>query len=53
MGGLEPPSAGRVVVEGRDLGSLKDPELTYFRRDRVGVVFQSFNLLPLLTLEEK
>ena len=52
MGGLEPPSAGRVVVEGRDLGSLKDPELTYFRRDRVGVVFQSFNLLPLLTLEE-
>ena len=52
MGGLEPPSAGQVVVEGRDLGRLKDPELTYFRRDRVGVVFQSFNLLPLLTLEE-
>jgi ABC-type lipoprotein export system ATPase subunit len=52
MGGLEPPSAGQVVVEGRDLATLKDPELTYFRRDRVGVVFQSFNLLPLLTLEE-
>jgi putative ABC transport system ATP-binding protein len=52
VGGLEPPSAGQVVVEGRDLATLKDPELTYFRRDRVGVVFQSFNLLPLLTLEE-
>ena len=52
IGGLEPPSSGQVLVEGRDLASLKDPELTYFRRDRVGVVFQSFNLLPLLTLEE-
>jgi len=52
IGGLEPPSAGQVMVEGRDLATLKDPELTYFRRDRVGVVFQSFNLLPLLTLEE-
>jgi putative ABC transport system ATP-binding protein len=52
IGGLEPPSAGRVLVEGHDLATLKDPELTYFRRDRVGVVFQSFNLLPLLTLEE-
>jgi putative ABC transport system ATP-binding protein len=52
IGGLEPPSAGQVLVEGRNLGTLKDPELTYFRRDRVGVVFQSFNLLPLLTLEE-
>ncbi len=52
IGGLEPPSAGQVLVEGRDLGTLKDPDLTYFRRDRVGVVFQSFNLLPLLTLEE-
>jgi ABC-type lipoprotein export system ATPase subunit len=52
IGGLEPPSAGQVLVEGRNLAHLKDPELTHFRRDRVGVVFQSFNLLPLLTLEE-
>jgi putative ABC transport system ATP-binding protein len=52
IGGLEPPSAGEVVVEGRDLAAMRDPELTLFRRDRVGVVFQSFNLLPLLTLEE-
>jgi len=52
IGGLEPPSSGQVLVEGRDLGQLREPELTLFRRDRVGVVFQSFNLLPLLTLEE-
>jgi ABC-type lipoprotein export system ATPase subunit len=52
IGGLEPVSGGRVVVDGLDLTSLADQELTRFRRDRVGVVFQSFNLLPLLTLEE-
>jgi ABC-type lipoprotein export system ATPase subunit len=52
IGGLEPVSTGQVVVDGRDLSSLTDPELTRFRRDRVGVVFQSFNLLPLLTIEE-
>lgn len=52
IGGLEPPTSGRVLVESQDLATLADPELTYFRRDRVGVVFQSFNLLPLLTLRE-
>ena len=52
IGGLEQPTAGEVWVDGRDLARLTDPELTLFRRDRVGVVFQSFNLLPLLTLEE-
>lgn len=52
IGGLEPPTAGGVLVEGRDLALLPDQDLTRFRRDRVGVVFQSFNLLPLLTLEE-
>ena len=53
IGGLEPVSGGRVFLDGRDLAArLVEPELTQFRRDRVGVVFQSFNLLPLLTLEE-
>lgn len=51
-GGLEPPNRGRVIIDGRDLAKLREPELTRFRRDRVGVVFQSFNLLPLLTLAE-
>jgi len=52
IGGLESISRGRVFLDGRDLAQLVEPELTRFRRDRVGVVFQSFNLLPLLTLEE-
>lgn len=52
IGGLEPVSRGRVLLDGRDLALSGEPELTRFRRDRVGVVFQSFNLLPLLTLEE-
>ena len=52
IGGLEPASRGRVLLDGRDLAGLSEPELTRFRRDRVGVVFQSFNLLPLLTLED-
>ncbi|MGA9755112.1 MAG: ABC transporter ATP-binding protein [Desulfobaccales bacterium] len=52
IGGLEPVSRGRVFLDGHDLAVLAEPALTRFRRDRVGVVFQSFNLLPLLTLEE-
>jgi ABC-type lipoprotein export system ATPase subunit len=52
IGGLEPVSRGRVFLDGHDLALLAEPELTRFRRDRVGVVFQSFNLLPLLSLEE-
>lgn len=52
MGGLEAPSAGEILVNGRDLSRLSEAELTLFRRDQVGVVFQTFNLLPLLTLEE-
>jgi ABC-type lipoprotein export system ATPase subunit len=52
IGGLEPVSRGRVFLDGHDLALLTEPELTRFRRDRVGVVFQSFNLLPLLSLEE-
>jgi ABC-type lipoprotein export system ATPase subunit len=52
IGGLEQVTRGRVILAGRDLARLKEPELTRFRRDKVGVVFQSFNLLPLLTLLE-
>lgn len=52
IGGLEAVSRGRVLLDGRDLAQLKEPELTRFRRDKVGVVFQSFNLLPLLSLVE-
>jgi putative ABC transport system ATP-binding protein len=52
LGGLESPSAGRVIFDGRVLSDLSDHELTLLRRRRIGFVFQSFNLLPLLTVRE-
>ena len=49
-GAMDRPTSGRVQFEGRDLSTLSDDELTRVRRDRVGFVFQFFNLLPTLTL---
>ena len=48
-GAMDRPTRGRCV-EGRELGALDDDELTRLRRDRIGFVFQFFNLLPTLTL---
>jgi putative ABC transport system ATP-binding protein len=45
---LETPTSGRIVVGGKDIAALDDDALTAFRRKRVGLVFQSFNLLPTL-----
>ncbi|MEU9603506.1 ABC transporter ATP-binding protein [Streptomyces sp. NPDC048057] len=50
--GLEPPSAGRVVLDGTDLTGLDETGLTLLRRDRIGFVFQTFNLVSALTAEE-
>ena len=52
VAGIDLPSAGRVEVEGVDLGSLSPRELTLLRRDRVGFVFQFFNLIPTLSVLE-
>jgi putative ABC transport system ATP-binding protein len=49
-GAMDRPSSGRVALEGHDLAALDDDELTRMRRDRIGFVFQFFNLLPTLTL---
>ena len=51
IGCIDLPSAGRVVVDGRVTSALDDDALTLLRRDRVGTVFQFFNLLPALTLQ--
>ena len=51
-GGMDRPTAGTVVVDGVDLAGLDDEALTALRRERVGFVFQFFNLLPTLTLAE-
>jgi putative ABC transport system ATP-binding protein len=52
LAGLDVPTSGRVAVAGIDLETLDDTALTVFRRDHVGFVFQSFNLLPMLTAEQ-
>ncbi|MBG6135094.1 ABC transporter ATP-binding protein [Longispora fulva] len=50
--GLDRPTGGRVLVAGTDLTGLDETALTLLRRDRIGFVFQSFNLLPALTAEQ-
>ena len=52
LGGLDVPTTGAALFEGRDLASLSDDELTLLRRDRIGHVFQFFNLLPTLSCLE-
>lgn len=52
LGGLDRPTSGEVFLEGIALGKLNDDALTRLRRERTGFVFQFFNLLPTLTLEE-
>jgi putative ABC transport system ATP-binding protein len=52
VAGLDSPTSGQVFVAGIELGTLSDRQLTLLRRERVGFVFQSFNLLPTLTAAE-
>ena len=52
LAGLERPTSGSVVVDGTDLARLSDGQLTTLRRDRLGFVFQAFNLIPTLSAEE-
>ena len=52
LGGLDRPTSGTVSVDGRDIFSLKDEELTIFRRQKIGFVFQNYNLVPVLNVYE-
>ena len=52
IGGLDSPDQGRVTINGEDISLMDDRRLTLYRRDRVGIIFQFFNLLPILNLEE-
>ena len=52
LGGLDRPTSGTVTVDGKDIFSLKDEALTIFRRRKIGFVFQSYNLVPVLTVRE-
>ena len=52
LAGLDKPTSGTVTIDGVDLSTLDDKKLTELRRDKVGFIFQSFNLLPVLTAQE-
>ncbi len=52
LGGLDRPTSGSVSIDGKDIFALKDEELTIFRRRKIGFVFQSFNLVPVLSVYE-
>lgn len=52
LGGLDRPTSGKVYVDNKDIFSLKDEELTIFRRRKIGFVFQAYNLIPTLNVYE-
>ena len=52
LGGLDRPTSGKVFVDGKDIFQLKDDALCIFRRRKIGFVFQSYNLVPVLNVEE-
>jgi putative ABC transport system ATP-binding protein len=52
LGGLDTPTGGTVIVDGHDISKMNDEQLTIFRRRNVGFVFQSFNLVPVLSVYE-
>lgn len=52
LGGVDKPTSGRVIIEGEDLYKKKERELSIFRRRKVGLIFQFYNLIPVLSAEE-
>lgn len=52
LAALDKPTSGKVILEGKDLSAVKDRELSSFRRDNLGFVFQDFNLLDTFTLKD-
>ena len=52
IGALDTPTSGRVRIDGKDIFSMKERNLTVFRRRNIGFIFQSFNLIPELTVEQ-
>lgn len=52
IGGLDKPTSGEIIVDGRTLGGMNDEELTIFRRRNIGFVFQQYNLIPMLNVWE-
>ena len=52
LGALDTPTSGKVLIDGKDIFAMKDAQLTVFRRRNIGFIFQAFNLIPELTVEQ-
>ena len=52
LGGIDKPSAGQVLLDGRDIHTLSDAEAAKLRRQKIGYIYQDFKLLPILTAKE-
>ena len=52
LGGVDRPTSGKVFIDGKDIYSFNDDELAIFRRRQVGLIYQSYNLIPILSVEE-
>jgi putative ABC transport system ATP-binding protein len=52
IGGLDNPTSGEIILNGHDIANMKPSDLSDFRRDHIGFVFQSYNLIPVLSAEE-
>ena len=52
LSGIDSPDSGRILIDGIDITALSDTQLTLFRRDHIGIIFQFFNLIPTLTVIE-
>lgn len=52
MGGVDSPTSGKVVVDGKDITKLNDEQMAVFRRRKIGFVFQAYHLIPVLSVEE-
>ena len=53
IGGVDRPTSGKIFVDGNDISKMNDDKLAVFRRRQVGIVYQFYNLIPILTVEEK
>ncbi|MBO5470657.1 MAG: ABC transporter ATP-binding protein [Lachnospiraceae bacterium] len=52
MGGVDTPTSGRIVVDGKDITKMNDEQMSVFRRRKIGFVFQAYHLIPVLSVEE-
>lgn len=52
LGGIDTPDKGEITIAGKELAQLREPDLTLFRREHIGFIYQQFNLIPTLTVAE-